>query len=301
MPSSRLFLHDGLTRQPVRLAADDTIVASSEHAGWDGIVLERQYLPPSEPDGYMPWHLMSVLSAPPQRYVDFRAGQAHVVPLRPDDVVFRPAGVVTHAAWDGSAETINVALSPDTVANVGAEMHDGRIVEVADSYFGPDARVRHLAHVLLHELETRSATALFVDSVRTALAAHVVAAYGHVRPAFVAALSPGELKRVRDFVAAQLASPLRLADLAGAVPLSPYHFSRAFKTTTGMTPHEFVVRTRIEAAKTLLRRGKLPVGEVARRTGFTDASHLARQFRRRVGTTPARYAAAMTPWRASSV
>lgn len=300
MPSSRLFLHDGLTRQPVRLATDDTIVASSEHAGWDGIVLERQHLPPTEADGYMPWHLMSVLTAPPMRYVDFRGGQAHMIRQRPGDVVFRPAGVVTRSAWDGSAETINVALSPDIVTSVGAQMLDGRTGEVTESHFGADARVWHLAHALLHELNTGSATELFVDSVRTALAAHVVAAYGRLRPTSVPALSPRELQRVRDLVEAQLASPLRLADLAAAVPLSPYHFSRAFKAATGITPHEFVVRRRVEAAKALLQRGKLSVGEVARRTGFTDASHLARQFRRRVGMSPARYGAANSRRRASS-
>jgi AraC family transcriptional regulator len=300
MPSSRLFLHDGLTRQPVRLAADDTIVASSEDADWDGIVLERQHLPAAEADGYMPWHLMSVLTTPPTRYMDFHGGRAHTIPQRPGDLAFRPSGVVTRAAWDGSAETINVALSPDVVTSVAAEMLDGRTVDVADSYFGADARVWHLAHALLHELETGSATALFVDAVRTALAAHVVTAFGRVTPAPVTALSPAELQRTRDLVEAQLASPLSLADLADAVPLSPYHFSRAFKAATGITPHEFVVRRRIEAAKTLLQRGNLPVGEVARRTGFTDASHLARQFRRRVGTSPARYAAAMSRRRAST-
>ncbi|HEX2284654.1 MAG TPA: AraC family transcriptional regulator, partial [Mycobacterium sp.] len=243
----------------------------------------------------------SVLSAPPTRYVDFRGGQGHTIPQRPGDVVFRPAGVVTRAAWDGTVETINVALSPDIVTSVGAQMLDGRTVEVAESHFGADARVWHLAHALLHELSAGSSTGLFVDSVRTALAAHVVAAYGRVSPTSTPALSGDELQRVRDRVEAELASPLRLADLASAVPLSPYHFSRAFKAATGITPHEFVVRRRVEAAKVLLQRGKLPVAEVARRTGFTDASHLARQFRRRVGMSPARYAAAMSPRRASSV
>lgn len=85
--------------------------------------------------------------------------------------------------------------------------------------------------------------------------------------------------------------------------MSTYHFSRAFKATTGMTAHEFVVRRRIEAARALLERGGLLVAAVARRTGFTDASHLARHFRRRVGVTPARYAAisrASRPGAASS-
>ena len=293
MPSSRLFLHDGTTNQPVRLAADDTIVASSEHAGWSGIALERQHLPDSEPQGYMPWHLMSVLIAPPARYVDFYGGRSHTVAQRRGDVVFRPAGVVTHAAWEGTAETINVGLCPDTLSRVAAEMLDGGVVELTESYFGADPRASHLAHALLHELENGTGTTLFVDSVRTALAAHFITAYGMTRPATTPAMTKPELQRVRELVEARLAESLHLAELAAAVPMSVYHFSRAFKTATGITPHEFVVRRRVEAAKTLLARGELVVEEVARRTGFVDASHLARQFRRRVGASPARYAAAV--------
>jgi AraC family transcriptional regulator len=291
MPSSRLFLYDGVTDQPVRLATDDTIVVSSDGAGWDGIALERQSLPPNEPDGYMPWHLLSVLITPPTRYVDFTGARSHTVPQQRGDVVYRPAGVVTRAAWDGTVDTINVALSPESVDRVAAEMLDGDSVELADSYFGADSRVFHLTHALLHGLESGSATGLFVDSVRTALAAHLVGGYGRARPSSGPSLTKRELQRVRDFVEARLTEPLRLADLAAAVPMSPYHFSRAFKSSTGMTVHEFVVRRRVEAARALLDRGGLLVAEVARRTGFTDASHLARHFRRRVGMSPARYAA----------
>jgi AraC family transcriptional regulator len=305
MASSRLFLHDGMTDQPVRIATDDTIAVSSEHAGWDGIVLERQRLPASEPEGYMPWHLFSVLITPPTRYVDFTGARSRAVPQQPGDVVYRPAGVVTRSAWDGTVDTINVALSPTLVDGVAAEMLDGGSVDLADSHFGADAQVWHLVHALLHELEAGTDTGLFVDSVRTALASHVVRAYGRqTRPASGPILSHRELQRVRDLVEARLAEPLRLAQLADAVPMSPYHFSRAFKATTGLTVHEFVVRRRIAVAKALLERGELLVAEVARRTGFTDASHLARHFRRRVGMSPARYAAltrASRPRGASSV
>ena len=297
MPSSRLLLHDGLTDRPVRLATDDTIVVSSEHAGWEGIALERQRLPPSEPEGYMPWHLLSVLITPAPRFVEYTGADANTMQQQPGDVVYRPAGLVTRAAWDGTVEGINVALSPVFVDRVAAEMLDGGSVELADSHFGADAQIRHLAHGLLHELEAGTGTALFVDSVRTALAARIVSAYGRqALPGGGPTLSHRELRRVHELVEARLAEPLRLAELAAAVPMSTYHFSRAFKATTGITAHEFVVRRRVDAARVLLERGGLLVAEVARRTGFTDASHLARHFRRRVGTSPARYGASVS-WR----
>ena len=240
----------------------------------------------------MPWHLLTVLITPAPRFVEYTGADANTMQQQPGDVVYRPAGLVTRAAWDGTVEGINVALSPASVDRVAAEMLDGGSVELADSHFGADAQVSHLAHALLHALEAGTGTALFVDSVRTALAARIVSAYGRqTHPDSGPTLSKRELARVRDLVEARLAEPLRLAELAAAVPMSVYHFSRAFKATTGVTAHEFVVRRRVQAARVLLERGDLLTAEVARRTGFTDASHLAKQFQRRVGMTPARYAA----------
>jgi AraC-like DNA-binding protein len=96
----------------------------------------------------------------------------------------------------------------------------------------------------------------------------------------------------RLFADADLTEDLRLADLAAAVPLSPYHFSRLFKATTGLTPHRYVMRCRAEAARAMLARGHLGLDEIARRTGFADRAHLTRQFRRHFGTTPGAFRAA---------
>lgn len=68
--------------------------------------------------------------------------------------------------------------------------------------------------------------------------------------------------------------------------MSPYHFSRMFKLSTGLPPHQYVMRQRIERAKALLTNTDLPVGVVAQEVGFASPSHFAQQFRRLVGTAP---------------
>jgi len=294
MPSAALFLHDAGTGHAVRLAPDDTISLSSERAGWDGLAVERQRLPGCQADGYMPWHLLSIQLTPPEHFEDAEQGP---VALRPGDVILRPAGVVTSAHWRGTPDVVNVALDPAALATVAAELTDGRAVALERSWFGPDPRATHLALALQAELAQPHAgrgSALFADSVRTALAAHLVAR--HARPASRpprGVLSAADLARVRERVDGDLAGDLRLADLAAAVALSPYHFSRLFTAATGRTPHRYVLERRIERAKQLLGRRGVTVREVARRTGFADAGHLARHFRRQVGTSPARYAAAL--------
>ena len=98
--------------------------------------------------------------------------------------------------------------------------------------------------------------------------------------------------RVIAYMDAYLAQPLRLADLAGVAGTGVRQFSRAFFATTGESPHQHLLRRRIERAKTLIAQ-KLPLVEIAQRCGFADQSQFTRTFARRVGTTPARYRAAL--------
>src|SRR3546814_9953638 len=76
-------------------------------------------------------------------------------------------------------------------------------------------------------------------------------------------LAPAVLRRVIDFAEANLGSALAIGDLAEVAGLSPYHFARMFKRSTGESPHGFVLRRRIERAKALLGQGRPPLAEVA--------------------------------------
>ena len=80
-----------------------------------------------------------------------------------------------------------------------------------------------------------------------------------------------------------LQDTISLDDLAATVALSRYHFTRRFRRTTGVTPHEFVLRQRVERARTLLRRTATPLLDIACSCGFADQSHMTREFRKRVG------------------
>ena len=99
-------------------------------------------------------------------------------------------------------------------------------------------------------------------------------------------LSPFVLKRVREYVAAHLAGTIRLQQLAALAGLSPFHFSRAFKASTGLSPHAYVLHCRISESKRLLSGSHLTISDVARRTGFSGTGQLSRSFRAFTGTTP---------------
>src|SRR5437870_12455651 len=97
------------------------------------------------------------------------------------------------------------------------------------------------------------------------------------------------LRRVAQYVQDNLHRELRLAELSGLVHMSPYHFARLFKQSTGVSPHRFLVRRRIEQARALLAAQTLPIAEIARSVGFRTPSHFTTTFRRVTGITPSVY------------
>ena len=156
-----------------------------------------------------------------------------------------------------------------------------------------DPLLTELLRALGSELDRpESAEDLFGDLATALLAVQLERAHGvpEVQPRVLGGgLAPLALKRVREYVAAHLASGIRLQQLASVAGLSPYHFARAFKTSTGLSPNSFVLHCRIAEAKRLLSASSLPIGEIARRTGFNGPGQLSTRFRAMSGTTPSAY------------
>lgn len=97
------------------------------------------------------------------------------------------------------------------------------------------------------------------------------------------------LCRSRDYLAAGIEQPLRLADAAREACLSPFHYHRLFTNTFGETPHEFLTKCRIDQAKRLLARDHLPVTEVCLAAGYESLGSFSTLFRTMVGYSPSLY------------
>jgi AraC family transcriptional regulator len=99
-------------------------------------------------------------------------------------------------------------------------------------------------------------------------------------------LAPWQLRRAKEMICSRLGQAVPLAELARAVNVSPGHFVRAFKQSTGQPPHRWLVEQRIEKAKQLLVNTSLSLAEIALACGFSDQSHFARAFSRAMHTSP---------------
>jgi AraC-like DNA-binding protein len=152
-----------------------------------------------------------------------------------------------------------------------------------------DEQVSILLHSLLESLET-PASALERESRFCWAFAQLIARYAEQRPlAQHVGKERQAVRLIRDYLEAQYAEQITLAQLASLVNLSPYHLLRVVHAELGLPPHAYLTQVRVTQAKKLLSLG-MPIPQAALETGFVDQSHLTRHFKRQVGVTPGQYA-----------
>jgi AraC family transcriptional regulator len=156
-------------------------------------------------------------------------------------------------------------------------------------YSAADPFVRELGNTLRNELQMlKVPSAAYLECVAAVVAIHLARRYtaDHASVHGYNGLAPHKLKRVQSFIADHFAEPVRLAQLAQIVHMSPFHFARMFKKATGKPPHVYITAQRMEHAKALLRDSELPLVDVAASVGFQTQGHFTGVFRRYSGVTP---------------
>lgn len=209
---------------------------------------------------------------------------------REGDIDLLPVGAAGVWEDEGPARFLLLRLAPALLdrAAEGLGLASGRL-EIAPRLQLRDPRIEHLGWALKAELEAGAdSDPLYADSIGLALATHLLRRYAASMPVAATgqALSRRQLARVLDLIEARLDQRLTLAALAAAAGLSPSHFKPLFKASTGVAPHQFVIRRRVERARALLLDGRLPMAQVALDAGFAHQSHMARAMRQLLGTTP---------------
>jgi AraC family transcriptional regulator len=213
---------------------------------------------------------------------DVRAGATYLYDLKRDPryVIDKPFHsmhfYIPRAALDGIAEQFAAPRIGDLACELGVG-HD-------------DAIVRHIGAALREGLRRPDEISqLFVDHMMLALTAHVAQTYGGLRRITETnrgGLAPWQVKRACEKLDSDLARKLSLQQIAAECDLSVSHFVRAFRTSTGLPPHQWLLRQRIKAAKQLMTVRDLPLSEIAMSAGFANQSHFTRVFSSVVGVSP---------------
>lgn len=197
-------------------------------------------------------------------------------------------------AWSGTREMLYVAIDAARLEHFMSHDSGSACLNVEPQYAVSDPHVVALVLNMRDEIRAGCTTGkLYGEALSMALAARLRARYSRHKAAPLArrglALSPRQVRRVREYIKNNLASNIGTRELADQVNLSPHYFSMLFKHAVGMAPHHYVLQERIHEAQRKLAAGSTSISELALTLGFSDQSHFSRAFRKVTGTTPKRY------------
>lgn len=207
-----------------------------------------------------------------------------------NNLCITPAGQPISAEWSSELDTLGMFLNAGFVSQTAADNGFSPNVEFVEVFKTQDALLQNIGLALLETSAKGDPLGnLFAESLIQSLTLHVLTNY--TSSSTVPAISSGglagyRLNRVIEFIDANLENEIALADLAAVAGLSSFHFSRAFRRSTGKTPQQFVMHQRLERAKVLLARPELPIVEVSLRSGFKNQSHFTSWFRKYTNFTP---------------
>jgi AraC-like DNA-binding protein len=212
--------------------------------------------------------------------VDLRNRATAILDLRTEhtfDFGRSPDYVAVYLPIDG-------LISGDDAASGGFTLLSPRLDTTDEQFYS-------LSQCLSGLLERGDTLPLVLGGLFDAIRAHLLQTYrAAAAPSFaIGGLAPWQLKRARTLLAGDLTSAPSISVVAGYCRLSTSHFTRAFRRSTGLSPHQWLIQQRVAHAKALLRDCGLPLASVALECGFADQSHFTRAFSSCEGISPGRW------------
>jgi AraC family transcriptional regulator len=273
-------------------------IASSQALGWESILVEEFHQPPGgielQPN---PEHTIVLSLATKPNRIHQVFGDRHYTGLyRKGDLAITPAGVKSGYHSEGEDRYLYVRISSQFINKVASEaiaIEPNRI-ELIPEFRVRNLEIEQILMLLRSELHKGGGCIgrLYVESLANALAVHLLRDYSNTRSrvaVYEGGLSDRQILLVTKYINEHLDKEIKLAELAELLDISQFHFSRLFKKSLGISPHQHIIQQRIERAKQLLKQRNLSVAEVAFQCGFNSQSHLGKSFREVTGVTPKAY------------
>jgi AraC family transcriptional regulator len=196
-------------------------------------------------------------------------------------------------SWNKGISVLSIRIPDSPLMRAARERLTGRSDENVPKPLITDDRLRHLLFALDAErARGYSAGKLFVDCIETALVNILITSFNIFTPRSMhgkGGLAPQVLRRVVEFIHANIDKQIGLKDLADCAGLSVSHFSFRFRASTNQSPHQYMLRLRVERSKELLTDSRLSVLDVGLEVGFRNQQHFATVFRNSVGVPPSVY------------
>lgn len=263
--------------------------------GWDGISARFAYLEPhSVPvdlvsrEDTISLHVGGNVKLERQHNGRWKSGHSY-----PGNLSLSPRQVPQSWRFEGSsASCLYLHSSPDLLMALAGDAGRGdpTRAEIIENFNIRDPFIEQIGLVLLSELHSGGlAGRVYVETLAQTLGLHLLRHYSpvviHSLPD-TGRLSSGQLDKAKALIEDGLHQDISLKEMAAAADLSPWHFARLFKKTTGRSPYQYLMQRRVERAKWLLLDGRHTLEEVAELAGFKNLIHLTHHFKTLLGVTP---------------
>lgn len=245
------------------------------------------------------WHtselsLTARLSGETSNLARFEGGRTEHFHVRPGQLLLLPPdhGTRGHTESAGTTRTAHLLVKPDWVAHATDGELDLSRLELRWSADVRNPLIVQAMLGLVREVEQPGPLGrIYAESLMLGIVTELVRDNAALpRAPFRADHSTARrLQRVTEFIEANLGQDLSLPTLAAEACVSPVQFARQFKRAMGLSPHQYVLRRRVERATALLKNPDVCLKALAHEVGFSSQSHLTRAFRRVYGTTPGAY------------
>jgi AraC family transcriptional regulator len=267
-------------------------ILASDGVNWKNIQFAHFRQPPCQiPQHVSPRHVICMNVGKPVRLEQAVDGQHETVNSVPGDLAIYPAYASQQFRWDKETEFFNLFLEPSFLAQAGYDVFGSDRLELIPhlaTLFDPFVQQISLALKTSLEIDGTNSN-LYADSIAHALVVHLLSRYSthsrHLKP-IPGGFTQQQWRQIANFIDANLDKNISLTELAAIVQLSPYHFAHLFKKSTNISPHQYLVRCRIERAKQLIAMGNLSLAAIAQTIGFASQGHFTYHFKRFVGVTP---------------
>ena len=268
---------------------------SSRSRRWNGILVELYRVREVDFVKIASSHVVTVFLRGPVDLHQRRNGRVVQRTMHAGDVIVTPAGEAKALQHREEAELVKLQLEPSFFEGIaeGLDAIGARPVELLDNFGTRDAYVEDVARRLVGELRVDNLGGpLYAESLATGLGVHLLRHYstaGKIANGSSRMLPRFKLQRLTDYVNDNLHDDLTLGKMSATLSMSPFHFAHAFRESTGLAPHHYVIQCRIDRAKVLLCETDLSITEIAHQVGYSSQSNFSVVFHRLTGQTPRRF------------
>ena len=213
--------------------------------------------------------------------------------IRTNEMIVVAPGIIPAQESAGRIEFLILELAPTYVIWASDELGERESFDAGSCWHFQDEQLRHIVLAMHHELLAGFPSGqIFGEYVGLSFATALLArrsATGPRTAGYRGGLSPAKLRSVKAFVNENLSSNLSLTDIAALVQMGPCHFARAFKESTGLSPHQYLLRRRIDRAVEMLKDERSSLAGIAYDLGFSSQGHFTTVFRKFTGTQPTNF------------